>query len=113
MIIKEKQIGCSHCKGTKIFIEKDGKEIARAYLYLIKNDLRPECYGLMEDVFVDESLRGQGIGTELVKKIIAIARECGCYKIIATSRHERKEVHKLYEKLGFKDFGIEYKMYLS
>jgi GNAT superfamily N-acetyltransferase len=113
MIISEKQIDCSDCRSTKIFIEKEGKEIARAYLYLIKNDLRSEPYGLMEDVFVDESMRGQGLGTKLVEKIIALAKEYGCYKIIATSRYERVEVHKLYEKLGFKNFGIEFKIYLE
>jgi GNAT superfamily N-acetyltransferase len=113
MIISEKQIDCLDCRSTKIFIEQDGKEIARAYLYLIKNDLRTEPYGLMEDVFVDESMRGQGLGTELVKKIISLAKLHGCYKIIATSRYGREEVHKLYEKLGFKNFGIEYKMYLE
>lgn len=113
MKIEEKQIGCSNCKGIRIFIEAKGKEIAHAYLYLIQNDLRSERYGLMEDVFVDESMRGQGLGTKLVKKIIKLAKENDCYKIIATSRYERIEVHRLYEKLGFKNFGIEYKIYLS
>jgi GNAT superfamily N-acetyltransferase len=113
MVINEKNIGCSNCKGIKIFIEKRGKEVARAYLYMIQNDLRTERYGLMEDVFVDESQRGRGIGTKLVKKIIKLAKEYNCYKIIATSRYEREEVHKLYEKLGFKNFGIEFKMYLE
>lgn len=69
MTINEKQVGCSNCKGTKIFIEKNDEEVARAYLYFIQNDLRSERYGLMEDLFVDESLRGRGIGTKLIKKL--------------------------------------------
>jgi GNAT superfamily N-acetyltransferase len=64
----------------------------------------------MEDVFVDESLRGQGIGTELVNLLIAEAKNRGCYKLIATSRHERPKVHDLYAKLGFHNRGVEFRM---
>jgi len=110
MIINEKQIGCSNCKGIKVFVEKNGEEVAHAYLYLIQNDLRPERYGLMEDVFVDETLRGQGTGTKLIKKIIKLAKEYDCYKLIGTSRYEREKVHSLYKRLGFKDWGKEFRM---
>ena len=110
MVINEESIGCANCKGIKIFIEKKGKEVARAYLYFIQNDLRSERYGLMGEVLVDEELRGQGIGTKLVKKIIKLAKENDCYKLIATSRYEREKVHALYERLGFKDWGKEFRI---
>jgi GNAT superfamily N-acetyltransferase len=110
MIIDEESIGCSNCRGIRIFIEDKGKEVAHAYLYFIQNDLKPKRYGLMEDVFVDESLRGQGIGTKLVKKIIKLAKENDCYKLIGTSRYEREKVHALYERLGFKDWGKEFRI---
>ena len=99
--------------GIKFFVERDGKEVARAFLYIMNNDLKKEPFGFLEDVFVDESLRGQGIATSLVNSIIDEAKKIGCYKIVATSRHERENVHRLYEKLGFKNFGIEFKMYLN
>ena len=98
--------------GIKFFVEKDGKEVARAFLYVMKNDLKKEPFGLLEDLFVDESLRGQGIGTSLLNAVIAEAKKLGCYKLVATSRYERESVHKMYEKAGFKNFGIEFKMYL-
>jgi GNAT superfamily N-acetyltransferase len=98
------------CKGIKLFAEKDGKEIARATLYVMSNDLHEEPFGLMEDVLVSEELRGQGIGTELVKKIIEEAKEQNCYKLVATSRHSREKVHVLYERLGFKNHGLEFRM---
>lgn len=110
MIINKKEIPT---KGSRLFIEQNGKEIGHAYLYLIKNDLHAEPYGLLEDVFVDESLRGSGIGTELINKIIETAKENGCYKIVATSRNERRRVHALYEKFGFKNYGLEFRMNLN
>ncbi|MFA5076624.1 MAG: GNAT family N-acetyltransferase [Patescibacteria group bacterium] len=97
-------------EGVKFFIEADGKEVGRAHLYIMKNALHPEPFGLMEDVFVDESLRGQGMGTELVKQLIAKAKELGCYKLVATSRHSRPKVHELYERLGFKNHGSEFRI---
>jgi GNAT superfamily N-acetyltransferase len=105
--------------GVKFFVEKDGKEVARAFLYIMNNDLHKEPFdsaqgrpfGLLEDLFVDETLRGQGIGTELLNMVIAEAKKLNCYKLVATSRYEREGVHKMYEKAGFKNFGIEFKMY--
>jgi len=97
-------------RGIKFFIEQDGKEVARAFLYILKNDLHDEPFGFMEDVFVAEEYRSQGLGTKLVKKIIEVAKQNNCYKLIATSRHERAKVHDLYERLGFKDWGREYRI---
>jgi GNAT superfamily N-acetyltransferase len=108
--INKKEVRSS---GVKFFIEKDGKEVARAFLYTMNNDLHKEPFGLLEDLFVDESLRGQGIGTELLNMVISEAKNLCCYKLVATSRYEREGVHKMYEKAGFEKFGIEFKMYLN
>lgn len=96
--------------GFKITFNENGLELARAYLYLLRNDLHKQPCGYIEDVFVDEKLRGRGIGTKLVREIIKTARDNGCYKLVGTSRNERPEVHKFYEKLGFKARGIEFRM---
>ena len=93
--------------GKKFHYSVGGKEMARAYLYVLSNDMRDRPFGFMEDVFVDESLRGQGIGSELVKMVIEEARRQTCYKLVCTSRYEKQEVHALYAKLGFVDHGKE------
>jgi len=64
----------------------------------------------LEDVFVDENLRGRGLGMQIINAIIKEAKRNKCYKIVATSRHSRPKVHRLYEKLGFKNHGIEFRM---
>lgn len=87
-----------------------GKIVGRAFLYVLSNRLHAEPFGFMEDVFVDESCRGQGIGEALVKRVIAEAKKRGCYKLVATSRYERPKVHDLYLKLGFKDQGKEFRI---
>jgi GNAT superfamily N-acetyltransferase len=65
---------------------------------------------LLEDVFVDESQRGSGLGTALVNEVITAAQDAGCHKLIATSRTSRPKVHELYERLGFEKHGVEFRM---
>jgi len=94
----------------RLSAHENGEELGSAYLYLIRNDLHKEPYGLLEDLLVKEEHRGKGIGSALVKEAIAEAKRLGCYKIIATSRMERENVHALYEKLGLKKYGYEFRM---
>ena len=106
----DRQVRMAH--GTRFSVSVDGTEVGRAYLYLMSNDLHSEPFGLLEDVFVDESVRGSGIGTALVNEVIDCARQSGCYKLIATSRASRPKVHALYERLGFDNYGLEFRMNL-
>ena len=97
-------------RGIRFSITSSGCEIARAYLYVMTNDLHDAPFGLLEDVFVDESQRGSGLGTTLVNEVISAAKEAGCYKLIATSRKSRPKVHDLYESLDFEKHGVEFRM---
>ena len=100
-------------RGIRFSIAGPAGEIARAYLYVMTNDLHDAPFGLLEDVFVAESERGSGLGTALVNEVIAAAREAGCYKLVATSRASRPKVHELYERLGFANYGIEFRLNLE
>ncbi len=97
-------------QGFKFFILQDGKEIARSFLYILKNDLHEKPFGFLEDVFVDENCRGQGLGTKIVQEVIKTAKENGCYKLICTSRHENEKAHDLYLKLGLEKHGLEFRI---
>ncbi|MEM7406970.1 MAG: GNAT family N-acetyltransferase [Pseudomonadota bacterium] len=100
-------------EGLRFSVSRDGAEVGRAYLYLMMNDLHEEPFGFLEDVFVEESARGDGVGKQLVNEVIAAARTNGCYKLIATSRDARPRVHALYVQLGFADYGREFRMNLA
>lgn len=94
----------------RLSAHENGEEIGAMYLYLIKNDSHKEPYGCLEDLLVKEGHRKKGIGSALVKEAIAEAKQLGCYKIIATSRMAREEVHRFYEKLGLKKYGYEFRL---
>ena len=100
----------AECEGVRFSIVEEGIEVAHAYLYLMTNDLHQRPFGLLEDVFVDEEYRGKGYGTRLVREVMAVAREKSCYKLLATSRRERPKVHEMYVRLGFEDYGKEFRM---
>ena len=100
-------------RGIRFSVSHAGAEVARAYLYVMTNDLHDAPFGLLEDVFVAESERGSGLGTALVNEVVAAAREAGCYKLVATSRASRPKVHELYERLGFENYGLEFRMNLK
>ncbi len=108
MNIIQENVDCSGIKLTSKDVH--GKEVGRAFLYIMHNDLHDKPFGFMEDVCVVEEMRGKGLGTSLVKRVIALAKEKGCYKLVATSRHSREKVHQLYVKLGFKDQGKEFRI---
>ncbi len=97
-------------KGIKISEFDKGDEIARAFLYILKNDLHSKPFGFIEDIFVLEKYRKKGIGKKLVKEIIKTAKENNCYKIICTSRYSKDFIHKFYLDLGFIDHGKEFRL---
>jgi len=101
----------ARCFGVKFAMQNDrGNEVGRAFLYAMYNDLHDKPFGLMEDVYIAKEIRSQGLGMSLVKQVIKVARERGCYKLIATSRYSRSRVHKLYLELGFRDHGKEFRI---
>jgi ribosomal protein S18 acetylase RimI-like enzyme len=55
----------------------------------------------IEDVVVETSLRGTGIGAALVKAAITEARRAEARTVDLTSRPDRDEANRLYQRLGF------------
>ena len=81
-------------------VVRDGERIiGMATLYIIqKLALRSS---LLEEVIVDASYRGQGLGRRLIEEVIALGKERGVQSISLTSRSERAVANKLYQSLGF------------
>ncbi len=67
-------------------------------LYRVPTGIRAR----VEDLVVDESIRGHGIGEELVRHAIRAAHESGADGVTLTSNPKRTAANKLYQKIGFK-----------
>ena len=55
----------------------------------------------IEDVVVDEDVRGSGVGEALNRTALDIARARGCKTVDLTSRPSREAANRLYQRLGF------------
>ena len=57
--------------------------------------------GMVEDVVVSEAYRGQGIGRNLMEKLILEGKRLQLSEILLFSGHHRKPAIALYKSLGF------------
>jgi ribosomal protein S18 acetylase RimI-like enzyme len=79
--------------------DEDGRIIGilTLVLYRVASGLK----GRIEDVIVDESARGQGIGEALTREGMKRAAEAGVLMLELTSMPYRSAANRLYKKLGF------------
>jgi len=67
------------------------------------------CFAYLDDVFVLEQHRGQGIGTELMREALNNARKSGCVRVELGTRRDNVHARRLYERLGFQELdGVRY-----
>ncbi len=59
------------------------------------------CNGYIEDLVVDQSYRRQGIGSQLVLKLLEAARKMNMGEVILACHPDRHEANEMYRKLGF------------
>ena len=86
---------------TLMIARNDHGEIVGALtltVYRVPTGIR----SIIEDVIVDNSARGQGIGDALMKYAINLAREKGAQNISLTSNPMREAANRLYLRVGFK-----------
>ena len=76
---------------------------------VIENKIRGDIAGHIEDIVVDDSMRGKMIGVKLINKLVNIGSEKGCYRI--TLFCEEKLI-KFYERTGFKVNNVMMKKFL-
>lgn len=81
--------------------ELDGRVVGCLSTSLMQVLHRPRPVGRISMMVVEEGLRGQGIGAELVRAAEAALVEQGCGLVEVTSNLARTDAHRFYEKLGY------------
>jgi GNAT superfamily N-acetyltransferase len=91
----------------------DGKPAGTLQLMFLQGlSRRGATRAQIESVRIHSSMRGTGLGTELMKWAIETARDRGAFMIQLTSDASRAEAHRFYERLGFVHSHAGYKMQL-
>ena len=83
----------------------DGNIIAYGSI-VIENKIRGELAGHIEDIVVCKSVRNQGIGVELIDKLVEIGKNRGCYRVTLLCDNA---LSIFYEKNGFVESAISMK----
>ncbi|MGQ9572520.1 MAG: GNAT family N-acetyltransferase [Dehalococcoidia bacterium] len=72
------------------------------------------CFAYVDDVFVLEQYRRQGLGAKLMREALEYARKSGCVRVELSARRDNVAARRLYERLGFREVdGIRYLLMLS
>lgn len=66
-----------------------------------------ENYVQIGDIYVEEKLRGQGIGTMLLKRAEEYTKSGGYTTIVIGVLAHNRKTYDFYKRYGFKDYSIE------
>ncbi len=80
----------------------DGQADIVGILALIMYRVPTGIRARIEDVVVDEAMRGKGIGEALVRFALNMARDAGADGVALTTNPRREAANRLYQRLGFK-----------
>ncbi len=108
-------VGWKLCRGTfhelldsprgEILVVEDESGVAGVITYSMNVAVRyGGTYAQIEELVIDEKLRGQGAGAALVNAALAAARAHGCREI---GLYAREANRPFYQKLGFAYTGPE------
>jgi GNAT superfamily N-acetyltransferase len=89
--------------GLHLFVlEIDGAVVATTYLNVIPNLTRSASpYAVIENVVVEERLRGTGLGKQIMGSTLEAAWSAGCYKAMLMTGSRTPSTHAFYRACGF------------
>jgi GNAT superfamily N-acetyltransferase len=89
--------------GLHLFIlEIHSAVVATTYLNVIPNLTRSASpYAVIENVVVEETLRGTGLGKQIMAATLQAAWDAGCYKAMLQTGSRTPATHAFYRACGF------------
>jgi NAD+ diphosphatase len=81
-------------------IEENGKLLGMGWIFPRQTMLRRQA--VVEDMIVDESQRGKGLGEKILRDLIDWAKKQGVEVVELTTNPKRIAANSLYQKVGFK-----------
>lgn len=94
----------------RLFVACDADRVVGTFALLIMHNLAHNGTpsAIVEDVVVSAAHQSQGIGRDMMRHAMELAREAGCYKLVLSSNQKRERAHAFYESLGFQRHGFSF-----
>jgi GNAT superfamily N-acetyltransferase len=70
--------------------------------------LNSQCY--LQDLYVDEAVRGGGVGRALIAAVVAAAKEAGAARVFWNTHETNAVARRLYDKVGERSGFIQYRI---
>ncbi len=86
---------------TMLLVARDGERGIVGSMTLVVFRIPMGVRAWVEDVVVDEAVRGTGVGDLLGRQALRRAAEAGARTVDLTSRPSREAANRLYRRLGF------------
>ncbi|WHY88746.1 GNAT family N-acetyltransferase [Neobacillus novalis] len=88
---------------SRVFIAYDNQNpVGFVQLYPTFSSVSMKRSWLLNDLYVKEEVRGQGVGGNLLKEAIHFAESTGAKGVLLETTEDNKKAQRLYEKVGFK-----------
>lgn len=85
-----------------VFIALNGhNSLGFVQLYPSFSSISMQRSWVLNDLFVKETARGQGLGEKLIKTAIGFAKETGAKGVLLETAEDNTTAQRLYEKIGF------------
>ena len=92
-----------------VLAEDEGEAVGLVLFYPDFSTLRGEPGLYVQDLFVEERLRGQGVGRQLLSRARALAESCwGARYMTLSVSPDNTAAKAAYEKLGFRPRGYDF-----
>lgn len=86
-----------------LFAKAEGKIVGICTCFYAYSTFLAKPLLNIHDIYVDESVRGNGVGKKLVQSVEEIAREKNCGKVTLEVRKDNLNARDLYKSQGFKE----------
>jgi len=88
--------------------EQDEKIIGVVTIIYLQRLNRAKLEMYIPELVVTEKLRFSGIGTQMMKHCMDVAKKKKCYRIRLESGNQRKDSHKFYKSIGFEQSALTF-----
>ena len=92
---------------SKILLAEKHQKVLGLLSYFIRPDLwHATICCFIEEITVEESERGKGIGTQLIQSVMDKMKNSGCAEIVLIVDKENTAAQRLYKRLGIDEEAV-------